>query len=305
MSNNKFLANESVSITATKLSAWDNSSVTGEIIPANVPTNPDGTAQAQALTDTQLRATAVPVSLTATTISNFPANQTVNGTVDLGATSLAALESITVQNAAGASAVNIQDGGNSITVDGSVAVSSLPSITGTVTANAGTNLNTSLLALDSTVAKDASLSTLNTSVNTLLKPASTLAAVTAITNTVTIKADTPANQTNALKVDGSAVTQPISNSLETTSTGTITSVANSTSSVSVLASNANRKGFILHNDSTTTVFVAYSATATLTAFTLRLTSQASYFSNQLPIYRGALSAISSAVNGSLRITELT
>lgn len=42
---------------------------------------------------------------------------TVDGTVELGATTLAALESITVQNGAGASAVNIQDGGNSITVD--------------------------------------------------------------------------------------------------------------------------------------------------------------------------------------------
>jgi hypothetical protein len=48
---------------------------------------------------------------------------TVDGTVELGATSLAALESITVQNGAGGSAVNIQDGGNSITVDGSVTVS--------------------------------------------------------------------------------------------------------------------------------------------------------------------------------------
>lgn len=43
-----------------------------------------------------------------------------------------------VNNASGASAVNIQDGGNSITVDG------------TVTANAGTNLNTSALALEAT-----------------------------------------------------------------------------------------------------------------------------------------------------------
>ena len=33
---------------------------------------------------------------------------------------------VTVVNGAGASAVNIQDGGNSITVDGSVAISSLP-----------------------------------------------------------------------------------------------------------------------------------------------------------------------------------
>lgn len=64
---------------------------------------------------------------------------------------------------------------------------------GSVTANAGTNLNTSALALDSTVAKDASI-------NLLLKPASTLAAVTAITNTVTVKADTLVNQTNAFRI---------------------------------------------------------------------------------------------------------
>lgn len=38
-------------------------------------------------------------------------------TVALDAPTLAALESVTVQNGAGASAVNIQDGGNSITVD--------------------------------------------------------------------------------------------------------------------------------------------------------------------------------------------
>jgi hypothetical protein len=38
-------------------------------------------------------------------------------TVTIDAGSLAALESITVQNGAGASAVNIQDGGNSLTVD--------------------------------------------------------------------------------------------------------------------------------------------------------------------------------------------
>lgn len=53
-------------------------------------------------------------------IDDNGASITVDGTVELGATSLAALESITVQNGAGGSAVNIQDGGNSITVDGTV-----------------------------------------------------------------------------------------------------------------------------------------------------------------------------------------
>ena len=52
-----------------------------------------------------------------------------NGGVDIG--------DVTINNGTGAAAVNIQDGGNSITVDG------------TITANAGTNLNTSALALES------------------------------------------------------------------------------------------------------------------------------------------------------------
>jgi hypothetical protein len=81
--------------------------------------------------------------------------------ITLDASTLSALESITVQNGSGASAVNIQDGGNSITVDGSISVNNFPAtqdvtqatspwiISGAVTANAGTNLNTSALALES------------------------------------------------------------------------------------------------------------------------------------------------------------
>ena len=67
---------------------------------------------------------------------------TVDGTVELGATTLTALENITVQNGAGAAAVNIQDGGNSITVDGGTGVSRTPTFlrptgtSGTVTAGA-------------------------------------------------------------------------------------------------------------------------------------------------------------------------
>src|ERR1700746_2902251 len=46
----------------------------------------------------------------------------------LDAPTLAALEAITVQNPAGAAAVNIQDGGNSITVDGTVNIGTIPEV---------------------------------------------------------------------------------------------------------------------------------------------------------------------------------
>jgi hypothetical protein len=74
----------------------------------------------------------------------------VSGSTNIGldAASLAALESITVQNGAAGSAVNIQDGGNSITVDGTVAISGTTPVSfiegvvssvNSTTANLGTN----------------------------------------------------------------------------------------------------------------------------------------------------------------------
>lgn len=68
-----------------------------------------------------------------------------SGTWVLGSNSGVDIGDVTINNASGASAVNIQDGGNTITVDG------------TITANAGTNLNTS--ALLTTAAHDAAFGT--------------------------------------------------------------------------------------------------------------------------------------------------
>jgi hypothetical protein len=55
---------------------------------------------------------------TALPVTDNGGSITVDGTVSLSTATLTALENITVQNGAGAAAVNIQDGGNSITVDG-------------------------------------------------------------------------------------------------------------------------------------------------------------------------------------------
>lgn len=119
----------------------------------------------------------------------------VSGTVSLptGA-STAALQTqpgvdigdVTVNNAAGAAAVNIQDGGNSITVDGAVA--STQSGTWNVNDVSGT---VSLPTGASTAAKQPALGT----------------AGTASADVITVQGI--ASMT-ALKVDGSAVTQPIS-----------------------------------------------------------------------------------------------
>lgn len=83
-----------------------------------------------------LAAGSVPVVLTASqlstltplssvSVSNFPATQTVSGTVTANISGSISNTAFGVNNGSGASAVNIQDGGNSITVDGSVSATQL------------------------------------------------------------------------------------------------------------------------------------------------------------------------------------
>lgn len=79
------------------------------------------------LTDAELRASAVPVSAASLPLPTGAATaalQTQPG-VDIG--------DVTINNASGASAVNIQDGGNSLTVDGTVAISGSVAVTGPLT----------------------------------------------------------------------------------------------------------------------------------------------------------------------------
>ena len=139
----------------------------------------------QSLTDTQLRASAVPVSFT-----------------------------------------RLASGTDSVTI----VPSGTQTVSGTVTANIGT---TNGLALDATV-------------DGLLKPSSTLNAVGSITNTVVVKADSLINQTNAFKVDGSAVTQPISAASLPLPTGAATE-----STLAALNNKFNTNSFYNINTNTT------------------------------------------------------
>lgn len=141
--------------------------------------------------------------------------------------------------------------------------------------------------------------------------------------TWTVQPGNTAN-TTAWKVDGSAVTQPVSLAsvpshavtnagtfavqLPTSpATGTMSSVASSASSVTVLASNASRKGASVYNDSTQILYLAVSATtASSTAYTIQLPANAFF---ELPpcrdgsIYTGQLTGIWASANGNARVTE--
>ena len=93
-------------------------------------------------------------------------------------------------------------------------------------------------------------------------------------------------------------------SLSASSTATLTSVASSATTVSLLALNTARKGFIIFNDSTQLLYVAFAATASTSAYSYQVQSQGT-LEGALPVYQGAISGIWASANGNARISELT
>lgn len=123
--------------------------------------------------------------------------------------------------------------------------------------------------------------------------------------------------TTAWKVDGSAVTQPVSGTVTANAgsgtfttkelrctTGTITSVASNAGSVAILASNANRLGGSVFNESTQILYLSWSATAaSITVYSAQVLP-GGY--TEIPFgYTGQLTGIWASANGSARVTEMT
>ena len=83
---------------------------------------------------------------------------------------------------------------------------------------------------------------------------------------------------------------------------TVTSVADSDSNQTILSANSLRRGFIIYNDSTVTLYLKYGATATSTDFTIKLRPEGIHESSG---YKGRLDGIwESNASGSARVTEL-
>jgi len=82
------------------------------------------------------------------------------------------------------------------------------------------------------------------------------------------------------------------------------SVGQNTASVTLLAANPNRLGAIVVNDSTANLLLAFAATASSSAFTVKIPAAGSY-TFPTPMYVGAVSGIWDAAGaGAARVTEL-
>jgi hypothetical protein len=88
------------------------------------------------------------------------------------------------------------------------------------------------------------------------------------------------------------------------SSAALSSVAGSITSVSLIIANVNRKGLTLFNDSSSVAYVAFAATASSSAYTLKM-NPGGLYEMPTPLYRGELSAIWVTAAGSIKVTELT
>jgi len=87
------------------------------------------------------------------------------------------------------------------------------------------------------------------------------------------------------------------------STATLTNVNSSATTVTVLASNASRKGAQIFNDSTQVLYLKFGATASTSSYTVQLAASAYY---EVPAgYTGIIDGIWASANGAARVTEET
>lgn len=169
------------------------------------------------------------------------------------------------------------------TGDVQVDVTNTVTISGTVTANAGTNLNTSALATEATLA------TIDTDTGNIATNTSTTA-----TNTTTIAGAVSGNE---MQVD--IVAYPTVSSV-TEATGGVT-----TSNAEILASSASRKGGYIENVSDTTVWLSLGGTATTAAPTSKLTPNGTFgLTIGGVVYTGAVNAIHGG-SGTKNVTIVT
>lgn len=88
-------------------------------------------------------------------------------------------------------------------------------------------------------------------------------------------------------------------------TSSISRIASSATSVSLLPANPSRLGAVLYNDSTQICYVKFAATASATSFTVAMDPKGTLILEENPIYTGIIDGVWVSANGAMQVTELT
>ena len=88
-------------------------------------------------------------------------------------------------------------------------------------------------------------------------------------------------------------------------TATLSNVAASVSSVTVLASNVLRRGGEIYNDSSSAMYLKAGSSASTTSFSVKIPPASLYEFPAFPMYSGIYTAVWDSATGNARVTELT
>lgn len=105
--------------------------------------------------------------------------------------------------------------------------------------------------------------------------------------------------------DNTSNTNPWLVNQQVSATATTSNVASSATNVTLLSSNASRKGMMIQNDSTTILYLKYGTTASSTSYTVQMLPGSYYEMPESRIYTGEVDGIWSTANGNARVTELS
>jgi hypothetical protein len=97
---------------------------------------------------------------------------------------------------------------------------------------------------------------------------------------------------------------PVKNTSAVSTSSAVTNISASASSVTLLSSNANRKGARFYNHSSATAYLKEGTTASGTSFTV-LIEAGGFYNMPVPVYTGQIDCIWDSATGAMRITELS
>lgn len=201
--------------------------------------------------------------------------------------------------------LNSSGGGSYVDVKVTPSGALVAEVTGTVTANAGTNLNTSALNLEATQAAmsaklPATLGQKTMANSMAVVFASDQSAISLAANQSVNLSQVAGTTTSVNTGAVDAGTQRVVES--NVSSATVASVNSSNSNVTLLASSSTRRGAAFHNNSVENCYLKFGATASATSYTVKMGPNA-YYELPQPVYSGIIDGIWDNTAGSMKVTS--
>jgi hypothetical protein len=207
--------------------------------------------------------------------------------------------------------ITIQDGGNTITVDGTVNVGNFPAVQpvddngGSLTVDDGGGS----LTVDGTVNIGNFPVTQSVKIDqsiTLPVSVSNFPSVQTVTGTITAQINQVVSVSNGGPIGSSAdriwITGSVTTNFDPSTSATVLSISSSTSEVTLQAANGNRRALSIYNNSTKNLYVKLGSGVSTTIFSARLASQGYY---EVPgNYTGLVTGVWDNANGAALVTEI-